>query len=42
MAQTGFILLTDLAHNLLVDFYQRASGDTRFECFGLKRMCGIS
>ena len=38
LAQTGFILLTDLAHNLLADFYHRALVGTRFEPFGLKRI----
>ena len=38
MAQTRFILLTDLAHNLLADFYHRALVDTRFERFGQKRI----
>ena len=36
LAQTGFILLTDLAHNLMADFYHRALVDSRFEGFGLK------
>lgn len=38
LAQTGFILLTDLAHNLMADFYHRALVDSRFEGFGLKRI----
>ncbi len=37
-AQKGFILLTDLAHNLLADFYHRALIGTRFEDYGLKRI----
>ena len=37
-AQTGFILLTDLAHNLLADFYHRALIGTRFEGYGPKRI----
>lgn len=37
-AQKGFILLTDLAHNLLADFYHRALVGTRFEGYGLKRI----
>ena len=37
-AQKGFILLTDLAHNLLVDFYHRALIGTRFEAYGVKRI----
>ncbi len=38
LAQKGFILLTDLAHNLLADFYHRALVGTRFETYGLKRI----
>lgn len=38
LAQKGFILLTDLAHNLLADFYHRALVGTRFESYGLKRI----
>ncbi len=38
LAQQGFILLTDLAHNLLADFHHRALIDTRFESYGLKRI----
>jgi hypothetical protein len=38
LAQKGFILLTDLAHNLLADFYHRALVSTRFEAYGLKRI----
>ena len=38
LAQKGFILLTDLAHNLLADFYHRALVGTRFEAYGLKRI----
>ena len=37
-AQKGFILLTDLAHNLLADFYHRALVGSRFESYGLKRI----
>ena len=37
-AQKGFILLGDLAHNLLADFHQRALCDSRFEAYGLKRI----
>ena len=37
-AQKGFILLTDLAHNLLADFWHRALVGTRFEGYGLKRI----
>jgi hypothetical protein len=38
LAQKGFILLTDLAHNLLADFYHRALIGSRFEAYGLKRI----
>jgi hypothetical protein len=38
LAQKGFILLTDLAHNLLADFYHHALVGTRFEAYGLKRI----
>ena len=38
LGQKGFILLTDLAHNLLADFHHRALCGTRFEPFGLKRI----
>jgi hypothetical protein len=36
--QQGYILLTDLAHNLLADFQQRALRNTRFANYGLKRI----
>jgi hypothetical protein len=36
--QMGYILLTDLAHNLLAHVYQRALVGTRFEGYGPKRM----
>ncbi|UCC51987.1 MAG: transposase [Anaerolineaceae bacterium] len=36
--QQGYILLTDLAHNLLADFHHRALQGTRFEGYGLKRI----
>lgn len=36
--QYGYILLTDLAHNLLADFRRRALQDTRFANYGLKRI----
>jgi hypothetical protein len=36
--QKGYILLTDLAHNLLADFAQCALTDTRFAQWGLKRI----
>jgi hypothetical protein len=38
LGQKGYILLTDLAHNLLSDFYHRALIGTRFESFGPKRI----
>ena len=37
-AQKGFILLNDLAHNLLADFYYRALLGSRFETYGVKRI----
>ena len=37
-AQVGFVLLTDLAHNLLAHFYRHALVGSRFEPFGLKRI----
>ena len=36
--QMGYILLTDLAHNLLADFKRHGLKDSRFEAFGLKRI----
>ena len=38
LGQKGYILLTDLAHNLLSDFYFRALVGTQFEGFGPKRI----
>lgn len=38
LGQKGYILLTDLAHNLLADFYFRALTGTRFDGFGAKRI----
>jgi hypothetical protein len=38
LAQKGYILLTDLAHNLLADFHHRALVDSRFEGYGPKRI----
>jgi hypothetical protein len=38
LAQKGYILLADLAHNLLADFYHRALVGSRFEGYGLKRI----
>lgn len=37
-AQQGCILLADIAHNLLADFYSRALMGSRFEGFGVKRI----
>jgi hypothetical protein len=36
--QQGYILLTDLVHNLLADFRNRALHGTRFANYGLKRI----
>jgi hypothetical protein len=36
--QSGYILLTDLAHNLLADFKRYALIGSRFEAYGLKRI----
>lgn len=36
--QQGYILLTDLVHNLLADFQARALQDTPFAAYGLKRL----
>lgn len=38
LGQIGFILLTDLAHNLLADFAHQALVGSRFEGYGLKRI----
>lgn len=38
LGQKGYILLTDLAHNLLSDFYHRALLGSRFEDYGPKRI----
>jgi hypothetical protein len=38
MGQTGYVLLNDLAHNLLSDLYFRALAGTAFGGFGLKRI----
>lgn len=38
LGQKGYLLLTDLAHNLMADFYHRALVGTRFETYGLKRI----
>ena len=37
-AEKGFILLTDLAHNLLADCYHQVLIGTRFEAYGVKRI----
>jgi hypothetical protein len=36
--QKGYILLTDLAHNLIADFYHHGLKNSPFESFGLKRI----
>jgi len=36
--QMGYILLTDLAHNLLADFKRHGLCQSRFEKYGLKRI----
>lgn len=38
LAQQGLILLTDLAHNLITDFYYNALVHTRFRTYGQKRI----
>jgi len=38
LGQKGYILLTDLAHNLLADFSRRALSGSKFEGYGLKRI----
>ena len=38
LGQKGYVLLTDLAHNLLADFYHRALIGSRFETYGIKRI----
>ena len=38
VGQKGYILLTDLAHNLLADFKRQALQGSRFEEYGLKRI----
>lgn len=38
LGQKGYILLTDLAHNLLADFHAKALVGTDFEGFGLQRI----
>lgn len=36
--QSAYILLTDLAHNLLADFKRHGLSDSKFASFGLKRI----
>jgi hypothetical protein len=38
LGQIGYVLLTDLAHNLLADFYHQALLGSQFEGYGLKRI----
>jgi hypothetical protein len=38
LAQKAYILLTDLAHNLLADFHHRALVGSRFEGYGPKHI----
>jgi hypothetical protein len=38
LGQIAYVLLTDLAHNLLADFYQQALLGSKFEGYGLKRI----
>ena len=38
LGQIGYVLLTDLAHNLLADFYHQALLGTKFQNYGLKRI----
>jgi hypothetical protein len=38
LGQIGYVLLTDLAHNLLADFYHSALQNSRFDDYGLKRI----
>lgn len=38
LGQKGYMLLTDLAHNLLADFHHRALVGSRFESYGPKRI----
>ena len=38
LAQIAYVLLTDLSHNLLADFYHSALHHSRFEGYGLKRI----
>lgn len=38
LGQKAYVLLTDLAHNMIADFYHHALVDTKFESFGPKRI----
>ncbi|MCI0557106.1 MAG: hypothetical protein MN733_01315 [Nitrososphaera sp.] len=38
LGQIAYVLLTDLAHNLLADFYHQALLGSRFQGYGLKRI----
>lgn len=38
LAQTAYLLLTDLAHNLLADFYHKALWTSKFSEYGLTRI----
>lgn len=38
LGQKGYLLLTDLSHNLMADFYHQALVGSPFEDFGLKRI----
>ena len=38
LGQKGYILIADLAHNLLSDFYHRALRESHFEGYGPKRI----
>lgn len=38
LGQKAFVLLTDLAHNLLADFHHKALTGSKFEPFGAKRI----
>ena len=38
LGQKGYILLTDLAHNLLAEFWHQALVGTKFESYGPKRI----
>jgi len=38
LGQKGYVLLTDLAHNLLANFHHQALIGSRFETYGVKRI----